>query len=178
MREEIMKDAFLLTFMIFSDQKASLCPFCLTLWKLLVDSFQALWSLGPEPNSRKETARIMLFSDCHTEGIITKNNQLWLTFICQKCTQIALLLKDSFVDAETIIQKGGNSFLLKLATSVFCGSETWYTQLIAQSVPPVLPISYGFFAVCVLEIQVHVLQVLLLSWFAKCAMQGSQSCHC
>ena len=35
----------------------------------------------------------------------------------------------SFVHTDTIIKKGGNSFLLNLASSVFYGSKTRYTQL-------------------------------------------------
>ena len=35
------------------------------------------------------------FTDCHTEGLITKAKYLWLFFICLKSTQIVVLLTES-----------------------------------------------------------------------------------
>ena len=67
------------------------------------------------------------FTDCHTEGLITKANYLWLFHICLKSAQSFVIDRISFVHSDTIIKKGCNFYLWNLSCSVFCGSETWYT---------------------------------------------------
>ena len=68
------------------------------------------------------------------------HESLWVVtnFHLSKSMQTVLIL-NSFVYTDTIIRKGGNSFFLKLASSVLRGNETWYTWLIVQCVPFVLP---------------------------------------
>ena len=75
----------------------------------------------------------------------------------KKYTNSFVIDRISFVHTNTIIQKGGNSFMWNLCSPVFYGSETRSTLLIVQSMPSVLHISYIFFSVCVLETQIHVL---------------------
>ena len=66
------------------------------------------------------------FTDCHTEGLIVKANQLWPFLIKKKCTQVAFVIEIiSFVKTDSIIKKRANFFLLNLTGSVLYGSETW-----------------------------------------------------
>ena len=88
-------------------------------------------------------------------------------------------IENIFVPSDTIIKKGGNSFLLNLASSVLYGSESWYTWLIVRYVPVVLPsippvtVSFPFVSMK------HRYKVSLWGWFTNCvmAMQVSQSCY-
>ena len=91
------------------------------------------------------------FTDCH-EGLIMKANWLSLFIIChKKSTQIVLLLKNLFCSYDTIINKGGNSLLLNLASSVFCGSETRCIQSVMCLLYFLSVTVSFFFCWCVLE---------------------------